>query len=129
MVLLATFLCFAFRNRRDSPALKRYIYLASAALTGVGCRVVRGAARRGGALALRSLIRDMRSSDRPAGIVVKWDEKKTADRLHRLVEGLLNFGRLESGALRYRFERLDSIELVRAVGGIGNGWAISEKRQ
>ena len=32
MLLLATFLFFAFRNRRDSPAHKRYIYLASAAL-------------------------------------------------------------------------------------------------
>ena len=32
MVLLATFLYCAFRNRRDSPAHKRYIYLASAAL-------------------------------------------------------------------------------------------------
>jgi hypothetical protein len=32
MVLLATFLYSAFRNRQDSPAHKRYIYLASAAL-------------------------------------------------------------------------------------------------
>lgn len=44
--------------------------LASSALTGIGCRVVRGAARRGGVLALRRLIRDMRDSGRPAGIVV-----------------------------------------------------------
>jgi hypothetical protein len=32
MVLFATFLYSAFRHRRDSPAHKRYIYLASAAL-------------------------------------------------------------------------------------------------
>jgi len=44
--------------------------LASAALSGIGCRIVRGAARRGGVLALRRLIRDLRASDTPAGIVV-----------------------------------------------------------
>jgi lysophospholipid acyltransferase (LPLAT)-like uncharacterized protein len=44
--------------------------LASAALTGIGCSVVRGAAKRGGVLALRRLIRDLKGSDRPAGIVV-----------------------------------------------------------
>ena len=34
-------------------------------------------------------------------------------RLHRLVEGLLNFGRLESGKLQYHFEDLDAAALVR----------------
>lgn len=32
MLIFATLLYFAFRNRRDSPAHKRYIYLASSAL-------------------------------------------------------------------------------------------------
>ena len=32
MLLFATFIYFAFRNRRDSPAHKRYIYIATAAL-------------------------------------------------------------------------------------------------
>jgi signal transduction histidine kinase len=36
-------------------------------------------------------------------------------RLHRLVEGLLNFGRMEAGAHEYRFEPLDPAELVREV--------------
>jgi signal transduction histidine kinase len=36
-------------------------------------------------------------------------------RLHRLVEGLLNFGRMEAGAHEYRFETLDPAELVREV--------------
>ena len=36
-------------------------------------------------------------------------------RLHRLVENLLNFGRMEAGKLGYRFERLDPAELVRGV--------------
>lgn len=34
MLIFATLLYFAFRNRRDSPAHKRYIYLASSALMG-----------------------------------------------------------------------------------------------
>jgi signal transduction histidine kinase len=34
-------------------------------------------------------------------------------RLHRLVESLLNFGRLESGKLQFRFEELDAAELLR----------------
>ena len=44
--------------------------LASALLEGIGCRVVRGAARRGGARALRRLVAALSESDRPAGIVV-----------------------------------------------------------
>lgn len=38
-----------------------------------------------------------------------------SERLHRLVEGLLTFGRLEAGALPFRFEPLDSTEWVRSV--------------
>lgn len=34
-------------------------------------------------------------------------------RLHRLVESLLNFGRLESGKLQFRFEELDAAAFVR----------------
>lgn len=44
--------------------------LASAALEGIGCRVVRGARRRGGARALRELIRGLATSESPFAIVV-----------------------------------------------------------
>jgi lysophospholipid acyltransferase (LPLAT)-like uncharacterized protein len=44
--------------------------LAAAALRAIGCRVVRGAARRGGATALRRLAAIFRDSDSPGGIVV-----------------------------------------------------------
>jgi signal transduction histidine kinase/tetratricopeptide (TPR) repeat protein len=36
-------------------------------------------------------------------------------RLRRLVEGLLNFGRMESGAAEYRLETIDPAELVQEV--------------
>jgi signal transduction histidine kinase len=36
-------------------------------------------------------------------------------RLHRLVESLLNFGRMEAGALEYRFEPICLAELVEEV--------------
>lgn len=36
-------------------------------------------------------------------------------RLHRLVENLLNFRRMEAGAIEYRFEPLDPADLVREV--------------
>lgn len=36
-----------------------------------------------------------------------------SDRLRRLVEGLLNFGRLEAGRMQFRFEKVDIAELVR----------------
>lgn len=38
---------------------------------------------------------------------------KESDGLRRLVEGLLNFGRLEAGKMSYRFEKLDAAELLR----------------
>jgi signal transduction histidine kinase len=41
---------------------------------------------------------------------------RESERLHRLVEGLLNFGRMEAGAVRYRLESVDAAELVRSVG-------------
>jgi hypothetical protein len=44
--------------------------LASAALEGIGCRMVRGAERRGGARALRDMIRGLRGSASPLAIVV-----------------------------------------------------------
>ncbi len=37
------------------------------------------------------------------------------DRLHRLVEGTLNFGRIEPKMMEYRLEPLDPAELARAV--------------
>jgi signal transduction histidine kinase len=36
-------------------------------------------------------------------------------RLQRLIEGLLNFGRMEAGSLHYRFEPLDAASLVSRV--------------
>jgi signal transduction histidine kinase len=36
-------------------------------------------------------------------------------RLRRLVEGLLNFGRMEAGAMQYRLETIDPAELVREL--------------
>ena len=38
-----------------------------------------------------------------------------AARLQRLVETLLNFGRIEAGAMRYRFDAVNATDLVRAV--------------
>ncbi|HEY1338738.1 MAG TPA: HAMP domain-containing sensor histidine kinase [Bryobacteraceae bacterium] len=38
-------------------------------------------------------------------------------RLQRLVEGLLNFGRMEAGGRQYRFEELDAAAVVRRVAG------------
>ena len=40
---------------------------------------------------------------------------RETERLHRLVESLLNFGRMEAGALEYRFEPLDPAALVEDV--------------
>lgn len=40
---------------------------------------------------------------------------RESQRLRRLVEGLLNFGRLDAGALDYRFETLDPDALTRRV--------------
>ncbi|HEX5106258.1 MAG TPA: ATP-binding protein, partial [Pirellulaceae bacterium] len=40
---------------------------------------------------------------------------RESQRLRRLVEGLLNFGRMEAGAVEYRFETVDPAELVQAV--------------
>lgn len=42
-------------------------------------------------------------------------QSRATERLHRLVEGLLDFGRMEAGVLRYRAESLDAGELVRSV--------------
>ena len=41
--------------------------------------------------------------------------QRECERLHRLVEGLLDFGRMEAGALEFEMESLNSAELVRAV--------------
>jgi len=40
---------------------------------------------------------------------------KDSERLHRLVEGLLDFGRLEAGKMQYRFEQFDAGDLLREV--------------
>jgi len=53
---------------------------------------------------------------------------RESERLHRLVEKLLSFGRAESGAGRYRFEPLDAGDLVRSVTtefhGHADGWSL-----
>ena len=40
---------------------------------------------------------------------------RESERLHRLVEGLLNFGRMEAGQLQYRFEAVDAQSFVKDV--------------
>jgi len=42
-------------------------------------------------------------------------QARATGRLHKLVEGLLDFGRMEAGVLRYRFENLEMSALVRSV--------------
>ncbi|MDA2926427.1 HAMP domain-containing histidine kinase [Acidobacteria bacterium AH-259-G07] len=42
---------------------------------------------------------------------------RESQRLHRFVEGLLDFGRMEAGAQEYRMEALDAAALVRDVVG------------
>jgi len=42
--------------------------------------------------------------------------RRESERLHHLVEGLLDFGRMEAGAREYRFETLDPVALVQNVG-------------
>jgi len=41
--------------------------------------------------------------------------RRESDRLHRLVEGLLDFGRMEAGALEFRFQPVEATSLVREV--------------
>jgi signal transduction histidine kinase len=43
--------------------------------------------------------------------------ERATDRLHRLVEGLLDFGRMESGAMLYRLEPLDLAAVAAGVAG------------
>lgn len=42
--------------------------------------------------------------------------RRESQRLHRLVEGLLDFGRMEAGAREYRFELCEAAPLLREVG-------------
>jgi len=42
---------------------------------------------------------------------------RESERLHRLVEGLLNFGRAEAGVARYHMQAIELGELIRAVVG------------
>ena len=42
-------------------------------------------------------------------------QHRDSERLQRLVESLLDFGRMESGAREYRFEPVDVIEMVRTL--------------
>jgi signal transduction histidine kinase len=41
--------------------------------------------------------------------------EQESSRLHRLVEGLLKFGRMEAGVVRYQFEALDTTALLRTL--------------
>jgi signal transduction histidine kinase len=53
---------------------------------------------------------------------------RESERLHRLVEKLLGFGRAESGGGRYRLEPLDACDLVRSVTtefqSHADGWSL-----
>ena len=51
------------------------------------------------------------NSSRPTGTFLL----RESDRLHKLVEGLLNFGRMEAGQLKYRFEPVNPNELLQEV--------------
>ena len=42
---------------------------------------------------------------------------RETQRLQRLVEALLNFGRMEAGARQYRFEEIEAASLVHRVAG------------
>jgi signal transduction histidine kinase len=42
---------------------------------------------------------------------------RATDRLHRLVEGLLDFGKMESGAMPYRMEPIDLAAMTAGVAG------------
>lgn len=70
-------------------------------------------------LASLCLMSDLLASGRVAGdadrneyygVLVRESRK-----LRRLVEGLLNFGRMEAGAMEYRFETIDPSDLVREL--------------
>ena len=45
------------------------------------------------------------------------DLRHESERLHRLVENLLDFGRMEAGRREFRFETIDAVALVRRVAG------------
>ena len=45
------------------------------------------------------------------------NQARAIDRLKRLVESLLDFGRMEAGTRPYRMQKLDAGELVRSVAG------------
>ena len=53
---------------------------------------------------------------------------RESERLHRLVEKLLNFGRAEAGAAQYHFESLELVGLIQSVAGEfqrqAEGWRI-----
>jgi signal transduction histidine kinase len=44
------------------------------------------------------------------------DLRHESERLHRLVENLLDFGRMEAGRREFRFEEIDAAALARRVG-------------
>jgi signal transduction histidine kinase len=65
------------------------------------------------------LMSDLLASGRVAGEADR-DEyygvlARESRKLRRLVEGLLDFGRMEAGAMKYRFEIVDPVELVREL--------------
>jgi hypothetical protein len=51
----------------------------------------------------------------PDGLRKLPQRRERCAELHRLVEELLNFGRMETGAMRYRLDPLDAAEVVRSV--------------
>jgi signal transduction histidine kinase len=61
------------------------------------------------------MLRDNRSMDDQRRQVCYDAQSRATDRLTRLVESLLDFGRMEAGAHRYAFGRCDVTALVRRV--------------
>ncbi len=65
------------------------------------------------------LLSDLLASGRVAGEADRSEYYgvmvRESQRLRRLVEGLLNFGRMEAGAMQYRFETIDPAELALDV--------------
>jgi two-component system phosphate regulon sensor histidine kinase PhoR len=51
------------------------------------------------------------------------------ERLHRFVETLLNFGRMEAGAEQYRFERVDAASVVSGIVDDFRGELIASRHE
>jgi signal transduction histidine kinase len=64
---------------------------------------------------LTEVLDDGRVTDEPRRARYYKLLRREGDRLQRLVEGLLDFGKMESHATEYRFEELDAGDVVRGI--------------